>query len=211
MPAPAPSKSVRTRTGLAVATRAQLAATASFTAEQVAARAGTSPATFYAHFPTKDQALTAAFELSLDQLVTRTNAVLSVETLLDDGLERTCARLVAELVAHFRADALVFRAALARMAEVRPIRDAYRRSEAASLAHLERFVRRGQAAGLVTDGPAAALAELVLVLSQGVNNPRLLRSRDARRLQEGWTAALVGVLHPAARHASPGGPAVSGG
>ncbi|MCC6434970.1 MAG: TetR/AcrR family transcriptional regulator [Acidimicrobiales bacterium] len=196
------NKSARTRAALAAATRAQLAATASFTAEQVAARAGTSPATFYAHFPTKDGALAAAFELTLDDLVRRTNAVLRVEALLDDGLEQTCARLVEELIEVFRADALVFRAALARMVEVRPLREAYRRSEAASLAHLERFVTRGQAAGLVTGGPSGELAELVLVLCQGVNNPRLLRTRNARPLVAGWTAALVGVLRPAAQPAS---------
>lgn len=112
-------KSARTRAALAAATWPSLAATATFTAEQVAARAGTAPATFFAHFPTKDQALVAALALTLDELVARTNAGLQVEALLDDGLERTCARLVAELVALFRRCALVFRAALARMVEVR--------------------------------------------------------------------------------------------
>lgn len=57
----------------------------------------------------------------------------------------------------------------------------------------------------MTGGPTAELAELVLVLCQGVNNPRLLRTRDTRRLQDGWTAALVGVLRPAAPPASTGG------
>lgn len=192
-------KAERTRATLAGSTRAELAAHASFTAERVALRAGTSAATFYAHFPTKDDALTAAFALVLDDLVRRTNAVLRVERLLDDGLEATCAALVAELVATFAADALVFRAALARMQDCRSLRELYRRSEAASLAHLEIFVTRGQAAGLVTTSPAAEVAELVLVLCQGVNNPRLLRprpNRATRALTEGWTAALIGALAP---------------
>ncbi len=189
-------KAERTRATLARATRAELAAHASFTAERVALRAGTSAATFYAHFPTKDDALTASFALVLDDLVHRTNAVLHIERLLDNGLEATCAALVAELISTFAADALVFRAALARLQDCRALRELYRRSEAASLAHLGTFVARGQAAGLVADGPPVLLAELVLVLCQGVNNPRLLSEQANRALAEGWTSALVGALAP---------------
>ena len=168
-----------------------------FTAERVAARAGTSPATFYAHFPTKDEALVAAFALVLEDLVTRTNAVLTIERLLDDGPEATCAALVAALIDVFSADALVFRVALARLHDSRALRDLYRRSEAASLAHLHQFVVRGQAAGLLAGGSPDEIAELVLVLSQGVNNPRLFRARRDgadRALADGWTAAMHRVL-----------------
>lgn len=194
-----PGKSQRTRATLAAATRAEIAATATFTAERVAARAGTSPATFYTHFPTKDEALTAAFELVLAELVERSNAALDAEALRTEGLQPRCERLVSVLVSIFSGDALVFRVALARMAEVRPLRDLYRRSEAASLHHLERFIADGQALGLIRVGPPAELAELVLVLSQGVNNPRLLRTRATaatRALRAGWVEALVGLLSP---------------
>jgi AcrR family transcriptional regulator len=197
-----PTKAERTRALLAAATRDELAATGAFTAERVAGRAGTSPATFYAHFPTKDEALVAAFGLVLDELVSRTNAVLGIERLLDEGLGGTCTALVSELVGVFSADALVFRVALARLHDSRPLRELYRRSEAASLAHLEQFVVRGQAAGLLTDGPADEVAELVLVLCQGVNNPRLLRARRDRAdraLAAGWTAALHHALAPQGR------------
>ena len=194
-----PTKAERTRATLAAATRDELAATGAFTAERVAARAGTSPATFYAHFPTKDEALVAAFGLVLDELVSRTNAVLGIERLLDDGLSATCAALVTELVGVFSADALVFRVALARLHDSRALRELYRRSEAASLDHLEQFVLRGQAAGLLTGGSAGQVAELVLVLCQGVNNPRLLRARRNRAdraLTDGWAAALHHALAP---------------
>ena len=55
----APGKAERTRASLVKATGDEIAESGSFTAERVAARAGTSVATFYSHLPTKDVALTA--------------------------------------------------------------------------------------------------------------------------------------------------------
>lgn len=175
MTEPVPTKAQRTRALLIRATREELAATGSFTAERVGARAKTSAATFYAYFPTKDDALAAALASSLDDLLDRSEAILTAETLLERGLAATVRRLVGEVVAFFGADALVFRAALARLPDSRAIRVAYREAERRNLEHQVRFVQWGQAAGAIRPGDPARLAELAMVFSQGLNNPRLLR------------------------------------
>ncbi len=179
-----------------VATRAELAATGSFTAERVAARAEVSVATFYAHFPSKDDALVAAFSASLEDLLRCSAEALSVERLLEIGLAETVDVLVRSVVAFFRAEALVFRAALARLPDHRGIRDAYRETERRSLESTRRFVERGQAAGVVCAGDPEQLAELVMVFSQGLNNPRLLRLGDAHPMLGQLSTMLHGALAP---------------
>ena len=81
------SKSQRTLARLVECTGQEIAESGSFTAERVAARAGTSVATFYSHLPTKDVALTAAFNAAMDDLVELVEARLTGEALLEDGLE----------------------------------------------------------------------------------------------------------------------------
>src|SRR5260370_22567919 len=83
---PLGSKAQRTRRRLIEATRAVLAETGGFNAELVAERAGVAPATFYVYFPSKDEALAAALDAALGELVAGTLTQFSIERILDEGL-----------------------------------------------------------------------------------------------------------------------------
>lgn len=169
-----PGKAQRTYARLAAATAAEIAETGSFTAERVAARSGTSPATFYTHFATKDGALAAAFEQVMGALVAVVERHLQVERLLDLGLSALCEDFAEDAVAFFGEHALVFRAAVARVPESRALRDVYRRHEGTALDRYERFVGLGQQAGKIRAGDTEALARALLVMTEGLNNPLLL-------------------------------------
>ncbi len=191
------ARAERTREALVDAVLARLRTDGAFTTEQVAADAEVSVATVYNRFPDgRDGLLAAAFDRSLARVVAASDGPLTVEHLLDHGLEATLAAMVEGLVEAFVDEALVFRAALARLPESRAIRDAYRGHEATSRAVNRRFVELGQAAGRVSDGDPGELADLLLVVGQGVNNPVLLGAADRGPLCAHLTAALVAVLSP---------------
>ena len=80
---PEGGKARRTWNGLVSATCAEIGATGSFSADRVAARAGASPATFYAYFASKDAALTAVFSRALDSMLAVIDESMTVEHLLD--------------------------------------------------------------------------------------------------------------------------------
>ncbi len=191
------ARATRTRTALVDAALARLRTDGAFTTEQVAADAGVSVATVYNRFPDgRDGLLAAAFDRSLARVVAAGDEPLTVEHLLDHGLEAAMAAMVDGLAGAFAEEALVFRAALARLPESRAIRDAYRSHEAGSRAVNRRFVELGQAAGRIADGDPDELADLLLVVGQGVNNPVLLGAADRGPLCAHLTAALVAVLSP---------------
>lgn len=177
------------------AVRAELRAAGSFNAELVAARAGCSTATFYSHFATKDDALAGAFDLVLEDLVHHTRELFSQHRLAEDGLEDSIDQLVDRQAAFFRRESLVFRAALARLPERRDLRNSYRRAEAANLAHLVGVIEAGQQQRLIRAALPELLAETVLVLAQGINNPRLLQPK-ATALRAEVASAILSVLRP---------------
>ena len=189
-------RSERTRRVVVDATVARLRSEGAFTVEQVAADVGVSVATIYNRFPEgRDGLLAAAFDSALDRLVSA-GAVLTVEHLLDHGLQATIRAMVDGLVAVFTDEALVMRSALARLPESRVLRESYRRHEADARSRNHRFVQLGQAAGRIADGDTAELADVLVVMGQGLNNPVLLGSSHRGRLVEHLTAALVAVLEP---------------
>ncbi len=189
-------RSERTRRVVVDATVVRLRSEGAFTVEQVAADVGVSVATIYNRFPEgRDGLLAAAFDSALDRLVSA-GAVLTVEHLLDHGLEATVRAMVDGLVAVFTDEALVMRSALARLPESRVLRESYRRHEADARSRNHRFVQLGQAAGRIADEDTAELADVLVVMGQGLNNPALLGSSHRGRLAEHLTAALVAVLEP---------------
>ncbi len=189
-------RSERTRRVVVDATVARLRSEGAFTVEQVAADVGVSVATIYNRFPEgRDGLLAAAFDSALDRLVAA-GAVLTVEHLLDHGLEATVRAMVDGLVAVFTDEALVMRSALARLPESRVLRESYRRHEADARSRNHRFVQLGQAAGRITDEDTAELADVLVVMGQGLNNPVLLGSSHRARLVDHLTAAIVAVLEP---------------
>lgn len=208
MPAPVPSavegtkiegtKAQRTYRSLVESTRAQIATTNGFTAELVAQRAGVAAATFYAHFPSKDDVLAAALDEVLSDLVTRTLDELQVEKLLEHGLRSVVTRAVSAAVEVFRADAGVFRLALARLPESRAIRRVYRRHQEVATADLTRFLKLGVAAGKVAPVDPDAATVALLVFFQGLNNPLLLQRNGADDATEMLIDMVDRVLSPPA-------------
>ena len=116
-------RSERTRRVVVDATVARLRSEGAFTVEQVATDVGVSVATIYNRFPEgRDGLLAAAFDSVLDRLVCA-GAVLTVEHLLDHGLEATLRAMVDGLLEVFTDEALVMRSALARLPESRVLRE----------------------------------------------------------------------------------------
>ena len=180
------ARSRRTRAALVAAVHAELRASGTCTAERVAAAAGCSEATYYAHFPTKDDAVAEAFGLALDALDALSRRVFVRDELLAAGPAFVAARVERELVRYFKSESLVFRAALARLPEHRGIRERYRQTERAAIAHLH---------DVLGPGPdLASRAEAALVVSQGVNNPRLLRAPATDPVHARVAAALAAAL-----------------
>lgn len=188
----------RTGRRLVGATREEIAATGSFTAERVATRAGLSPATFYDYFPTKDAALAAAFASVLDDLVVFVDGAFGVERLLEEGLERWCGQIVREAAGFFGRHTLVFRSALARMPESKALRDTFREHERVVFDRYRRFLELGRRAGRIRGGDHEALARTLLVLTQGLNNPLVLGREPDDPVFEELGRTLCACLAPVA-------------
>lgn len=193
---PTGRKAQRTWRTLVEQTRAVATATGSFNAEQVAERAGMSPATFYAYFPTKDEALAGALDAVLSELVDRTLLDVDLEHLVEDGLRPMIERAVTTTLEVFTESAVVMRLALARLPESRTIRDVYRHHQRTAKDALVRFVRLGINAGrLSTADPESATLALLVGL-QGLNNPLLLARRSDDPVVQQVVDMLVFVLDP---------------
>ncbi|MDG2114364.1 MAG: TetR family transcriptional regulator, partial [Actinomycetota bacterium] len=191
-------RSRRTRLELARATHDEVGRSGTLDAAAIAAAAGVSAATFYAHFDGHDDALAAALDLSLNAAIGVSERVFQIEALLERGLDAVVDELVRGVVASFGVEALVMRAALARLPHHRGIRDVYRRHEAASRAHLTRQIELGQKAGLIRVGDPGDRATSLLVLTEGLNNPLLLAKRPALEVIHDLRRAIVAVLAPPA-------------
>jgi AcrR family transcriptional regulator len=176
---PAGRKAQSTYRALVRWTRAVLAETGGFSAELVAERAGMSPATFYAYFPSKDEALAAALDEVLTELVDRSMRELDIERLLDDGLRAVMQRAAMACLDVFTASAVVLRLALARLPESRTIRHVYREHQRQAMEEIQRFIRLGAAAGRLSADDHESVSLALIVGFQGLNNPLLLnRERD---------------------------------
>ena len=189
------ARSRRTRVALVAAVRAELAETGSFTADAVAERAGCSPATFYSHFGAKDDALTAAFEQTLTELVDLSIRDLDPAAFTTNGIEQTMATFVEEQTRFFRRESLVFRTAISRLPHHRPIRDAYRRAEQRTLDHCALVFHEIAAMGLIAPAEPVGLATAFMVAAQGLNNPRALTpaAADVRTSLTRGLSAILGA------------------
>lgn len=186
-------RSRRTRTALVAGVRDELRRSGTFTADSVAELVGCSTATFYGHFATKDDALASAFELVLIDLDSTIDETLTIDTLEDNGLDTTIEMWVDRQAEFFRHESLVFRAALARLPFHRGIRHAYREAERLSMDRLVSLILAGQTVGSVRTGDPVELAEAFLVLSQGLNNPHVLRP-DANAVRAHLVRAIIATL-----------------
>lgn len=194
---PAPvsrGKADRTRRRLVEAVREEVESTGGFTAEGVARRAGSSPATFYNHFASKDEALLAAFAAAMGELVDFVSEELRIEHVLERGLEEFALRWVGASADFFRDNCLVFQTAGTQLPQSRPLRQIYRDHEDAALERYERFIRLGQAARLIREGDAAPIAQALMILSQGWNNPRVLKMESGDALHRELASGVVLML-----------------
>ena len=190
---------VRTRLRLVDAVRDEVAATGGFTAEDVTRRAGSSPATFYNHFPTKDDALLAAFAAAMSDLVTMVDSELRIESLLERGLDDFAAEWVALCAAFFRENCLVFRAAQTRIPVSKSFRAVFREHENAAFERYLRFVRLGQAAQVLREGDAEPIARAMMIASEGWNHPSVLKMEPGDGLHRELAAGFVLTLSRGAK------------
>lgn len=167
------------------------------TTTAVADEAGVSVGTVYRYAADRDALLAALFADRLDALLERIEAVLSVEVLLDDGLEAVVDRALDAVLAGYRDHAAAFRAALVQLPAAPAVAAVYwdRHERGAQVAAT--FLRRAQRAGAVRDDESPeVLAEALLVVVQGLNNPVLLGAGGARgaRLRALVGSAVRGLL-----------------
>ena len=193
--APEGGKARKTYETLIASARTEVKRSGALRPDEVAERAGVSTATLYTYFGSKDDLVAAAFDRALGELEDRIAASLTIERVLDAGLRVAVADAIAGAIEGFGRDALVFRLALARLPEHRPVRDVYRAREDAALAMMERFVALAMAADRIPEADAHVTAGALLVILQGCNNHFLLDggSQDvASRLVDAAVAALGG-------------------
>lgn len=193
-PTPRPGKSARTRLRLVDAVRREIEDTGAVNAEAVARRAESSPATFYNHFASKDAAVLAAFEATMEDLVAVVGEGLDVSRALDMGLEDFLREWTWSCLEFFRANSLVFGAARALTPSSREMGRVLKAREAESLELYVRFVRLGQRAQIVAGDDPEALAELFMLTCQGWNHPRLLRTERGSALHEELTRSVHAML-----------------
>lgn len=160
-------KAERTRLRLVRAVRDEIEATGAFTADLAARRAGSATATFYNHFPSKELALEAVHVELMDELVASVEEMLRIERVLDVGLEAFVGEWVLGVASFFRRNARVFSAAQVALPDSKAMRDVFRDREARALETYARFVRLGQAARVIRDGDVAAMAQVMMVTSEG--------------------------------------------
>ncbi len=191
---PTTKRATRTRAELAQAAHDEIARTGSLDASAIANSAGVSTATFYTHFDTHDDAISAALDIALADVVGVAQRHFHIEALVERGLDAVIDDLLRETHAVFQAEGLVMRIALARLAHHRAIRDTYRRHETISYDHLTRHIELAQKAGLVGAGNPAHRATSLLVLTQGINNPLLTRQKLNNEIATQLRRAMIAAL-----------------
>jgi AcrR family transcriptional regulator len=191
---PAGRKARETYETLVRATRESLAKSGSFSADDVAARANMATATFYAYFSSKDDALAAAFDQVLEENNAGVAEALAIERLLDEGLNTTVRNALVAAIDGFRDNALLFRAALARLSASKTIRDVYRAREREGVEIIKRFLDLATSAGRIQAVDRDALATSLVVVLQGLNNPLLLHRTDDDPVVDQLVAMVEGLL-----------------
>lgn len=191
---PQGGKARRTYDALVAATREVISSTGAFSAETVGDRAGMSQATFYSYFPTKDDALRAAFDLVLTELDDAGARALAVERLLDTDLRTVIREALTAVLDVFRDNALVFRLALVRLPESKVIRDVFRSRQRDGYDVIRRFVELGQKAGAIRYTDTDRLATTLLITLQGLNNPILLQRKKNDAALDDITCMLEALL-----------------
>ena len=193
---PVAGRLARTRQRLVRSAREEIAETGNFSADGVAARAGISVATFYNHFATREDALIAAYESLMRELLGLVREQCRIERLLDQGLEAFIAEWLDRSIAFFGANSSLFRLAQAATTTSKPMRDVFRRHEALALEDYVRFIELAQSAGRVRKGDRQAMARVLLVITESWNHPLMRKATAGSALHREWTESLYRILAP---------------
>ncbi|MGF1665553.1 MAG: TetR/AcrR family transcriptional regulator [Acidimicrobiia bacterium] len=194
-PPPTTRKARATYEAIISSTRAVLRSQGVLSPELIADHAGVSPATFYTYFSSKDAVLAAAFDATLEAMTTELDEALSIEGLLDNGLEATTQTIVRKVIRGFSHDARIFRLAISRLPDSETIRQVYRHHEGSILTVVGRFLELGQAAGMIRKAETEAMAAAFLVTVQGYQNPLILRPGSGPLVEE-LTAMVHALFQP---------------
>ncbi len=188
------AKLTRTRTQLVAAIRMEIAASGGFTAELIAQRTNTSVATFYNHFATKDDALIAAYAEVMQELQQLVAHHCHIEKLLDLGLRKLVADWLLDASAFFAANAVLFRLAQATLERSKPMRDLFRQHEEHIQKIYQRFIELGQAAKLLRQGGSHAMAQVLVVITEGWYHPLIQKVKSGSPLHQEMTAVVTRAL-----------------
>jgi AcrR family transcriptional regulator len=186
----------RTRHRFVAAIRSELALTGLFTADTVAKRAKTSPATFYNHFSSKDVALASAFEAAMDELLAMVNSGLQIEHLLQQGLTEFCAEWAQVCAEFFSSNATLLAVVQAEAPASEELRRIFASRQHESLVRYERFIELGQLAQVIRAGDINVMAKLLLINNQSWNHPFLRQVKPSDALYQEMTHMMVQLLAP---------------
>ena len=193
---PATKRSRQTRTDLARAAHDEVARNGKVDSDAIAEAAGVSVATFYSHFASHDDALAAALDLSLTEIVGVAENEFLAESVASDGLDAVLTRVIDQMHRAFRKESLVLRAAQARLLAHAPSRHMFRSHETRSIEHLTTQIQLGQESGHLGDGPADKRAVSLLVLLQGLHNPVIMKKSIDPVLADDLHRAMFAVVAP---------------
>ena len=189
-------KAERTRLRLVQAVRDEIGSTGAFTADLAARRAGSATATFYNHFPSKEVALQAVYGELMEELVESVERMLRIERVLEVGLDAFVGEWVLGVASFFRRNARVFSAAQVALPDSKAMREIFRDREAVALEAYARFVRLGQAARVLRDGDVAAMAQVMMVTSEGWLHPSVQTIEAGDAFHTELTGSVVRMLAP---------------
>ncbi|MBB83305.1 MAG: hypothetical protein CL931_05775 [Deltaproteobacteria bacterium] len=189
-------KAERTRLRLVQAVRDEIGSTGAFTADLAARRAGSATATFYNHFPSKEVALQAVYGELMEELVESVERMLRIERVLEVGLDAFVGEWVLGVASFFRRNARVFSAAQVALPDSKAMREIFRDREAVALEAYARFVRLGQAARVLREGDVAAMAQVMMVTSEGWLHPSVQTIEAGDAFHTELTGSVVRMLAP---------------
>jgi AcrR family transcriptional regulator len=191
-----PGKFERTRAKLVKAIIDEVHERGDFNTELVAKRSGSSPANFYNHFATKDDALIAAYDHIMAGLLRLVSDQCRIDRLLDEGLQPFMAAWVMRTAQFFADNAALFRLTQSAFGRSKPLRDLFRTYEADVTESYRRFIELGQAAQQFRRGDQLIMAQMLTVFSESWHHRLVQKLEAGDPLHAELTQALVTMLSP---------------
>lgn len=119
-----------------------------------------------------------------------------IEALLDEGLRQFVSNWLLSTARFFSRNASLFRLAQATIEQSKAMRDIYRRHEGDAIQAYQRFIELGQAARVIREGDAPAMAQALVVITEGWYHPLIQKLKPDSALHQEMTEATVRLLAP---------------